>query len=73
MQPVDARGKACPMPIVLAARAVRGIARGETVVIRADDRAFPRDIEAWCKKTENELVSLEEKPGFHEATVRRCT
>lgn len=61
------------MPIVLTARALNGVARGEMIAVRADDRAFPRDIEAWCKKTENELVSLEEKPGFHEAIIRRCT
>ena len=70
-EPIDAKGKSCPLPIVLLARAVRSAGPGETRVVQADDRAFPADVEAWCRKTGNELVTLRDKGRYFEATVRR--
>ena len=71
MVTIDARGKSCPMPIVLMAKAIRNVEPGDGIVVQADDRAFPKDVEAWCKKTGNRLVSLAEKVGFFEAEIRR--
>jgi TusA-related sulfurtransferase len=71
MQELDARGKSCPLPIVLTAKAVKTLAIGELLAVKADDRAFVPDIEAWCKKTGNELVGIETKEGFFEAKLRR--
>jgi tRNA 2-thiouridine synthesizing protein A len=71
MQTVDARGKSCPMPIVLIAQALRAAASGEKITVQADDRAFPEDIRAWCKKTGHQLLSLESKAGFFEALVKK--
>ena len=71
MQIVDARGKSCPMPIVLVAQALRAAPPGQKISVQADDRAFPEDIRAWCKKTGHELVSLESKAGFFEALVKK--
>jgi tRNA 2-thiouridine synthesizing protein A len=71
MTHVDARGKSCPLPIVLTARAVRQIPPGESLLVLADDRAFLPDIEAWCKKTGHALVSSGLKDGHFEAVVRR--
>jgi tRNA 2-thiouridine synthesizing protein A len=71
MEIVDARGKSCPLPIVLIAKAMRSALPGSTVTVQADDRAFPEDIRAWCRKTSNELLSLESKPGFYEAVVKK--
>jgi len=69
MRTVDARGKSCPLPIVLVAQAARTAASGEKLAIQADDRAFPEDLLAWCKKTGHELLSLESKSGYFEARV----
>lgn len=71
METLDARGKSCPLPIVLIAKALRGVGTGQSLLIQADDRAFPEDVRAWCRKTNNELVSLETKGGFFEAVVKR--
>lgn len=68
---VDARGKSCPMPIVLVSKAIRTLPIGSVVVVQADDRAFPKDIEAWCRKTGHILLSLAEKTGAFEAEIRR--
>ncbi|HWZ92182.1 MAG TPA: sulfurtransferase TusA family protein [Polyangiaceae bacterium] len=71
MEHIDARGKSCPLPIVLTAKALRATPAGQAVTITADDRAFPEDIQAWCRKTSHELVSLETKAGFYEAVVKK--
>jgi tRNA 2-thiouridine synthesizing protein A len=72
MTAIDARGKSCPMPIVLLAKAAKETAPGDTITIQADDRAFPEDIKAWCNKTKNELLSLAEQSGYFEAKIRRA-
>ena len=68
---IDARGKSCPMPIVLLAKAMRTLAPGATLTIQADDRAFPQDVEAWCHKTKNVLLSCAQQTGYFEAVIRR--
>ena len=68
---LDARGKSCPLPIVLLAKALRGASSGARVTVQADDRAFPEDVKAWCRKTGNELASLENKPGYYEAVIKK--
>jgi TusA-related sulfurtransferase len=59
------------MPIVLLAKALRDAGRGSQMTVRADDRAFPEDVKAWCRKTGNELVSLDNRPGYYEAVIRK--
>jgi TusA-related sulfurtransferase len=71
MQQLDARGKSCPLPIVLTAKAMKALAVGDELAVQANDRAFVLDIEAWCKKTGNELLGIETKEGFFEATLRK--
>lgn len=50
---------------------IRGIADGDTIEVRADDRAFPADVAAWCKKTNNALVRLETRTDGHFAVVQK--
>ncbi len=69
--PLDARGLACPMPIVKAKLTIRNIADGETLEVLADDAAFPADVRAWCAMTGHELVSLEEDGGHVTALIRK--
>jgi TusA-related sulfurtransferase len=56
---------------VLIAKALRGVGAGGSLLIQADDRAFPEDVRAWCRKTNHEFVSLETKVGFFEAVVKK--
>jgi TusA-related sulfurtransferase len=68
---LDMRGRACPAPIVELMRAVRAIGDGDTVEIIADDRAFPADVAAWCRKTNNALLSLDKRADAHVAVIRK--
>lgn len=68
---LDMRGRACPAPIVELMRAMRGLREGESLEVIADDRAFPADVSAWCKKTHNTLVRLDKSPEGHVAVVKK--
>jgi TusA-related sulfurtransferase len=68
---LDMRGRACPAPIVELMRAVRGMSDGDTIEVCADDRAFPADITAWCRKTQNVLIRIDSKDEIHVAVVRK--
>ena len=59
------------MPIVLVAKAAARRQLRQRIVVQADDRAFPEDIQAWCKKTGHELLSLDNKPGYYEAVIKK--
>ena len=69
---VDARGKFCPMPIVVLSKEMRAMSSGDLLSMLADDPAFPADVEAWCTKTGNVLVSLTSEAGHYRATVRKA-
>ena len=68
---LDARGQSCPLPIVLVAKAIKALPVGDRIVVSADDRAFIPDIQAWCRKTGHELISVENRPSHVEATIRK--
>ena len=68
---LDMRGRACPAPIVELMRAIRGVDDGDTVEVIADDRAFPADVAAWCRKTNNALVKLDTRADGHVAVIRK--
>lgn len=60
---VDARGTACPMPIIMAARAARGLASGSVLTVLATDVAARYDVPAWARMTGNTFVGEKETDG----------
>jgi TusA-related sulfurtransferase len=52
-------------------RVIRGMRDGDVVEIIADDRAFPADVTAWCRKTQNALISVDTRDDTHVALVRK--
>ena len=57
---IDARGMQCPGPIVEVFKAMKTAQPGDEVNIQVSDKGFLEDIKTWCRKTGNELVSLED-------------
>ena len=48
---VDARGLRCPLPLIRARAALRGLAAGDTLVVLADDPEAPIDLAALAFDT----------------------
>jgi TusA-related sulfurtransferase len=67
---VDCRGKRCPAPVMMVAKAARQVRAGDELTILADDEAFALDLKAWCRASGNELLSLDSKGDASEAKVR---
>ncbi len=60
---VDARGKACPVPIIMLAKAARSLAPGAELTVLATDPAARYDVPAWARMTGNHFVGESETDG----------
>ena len=56
---LDARGLACPMPLVKARQALMVVDQGATICIVATDPASEADFENFCEATGHKLLSFE--------------
>ena len=56
-QSVDARGLACPLPILRAKKALANMQSGEVLQVLTTDRGAVRDFQAFCRQTGNALLS----------------
>ena len=73
MAEIDTRGLKCPMPIIKLSAELRKQALGAELTVVADDKGFPPDLRAWCEKTGQELVSLDDtNPARLVGVVRRA-
>ena len=64
-------GMKCPRPLFEVNKAMKTLAAAEILVVHADDPAFPPDIQAWCRRTGHELVSLGTMAGRFTAHIRK--
>lgn len=62
-QTIDSRGAFCPGPLTDLFKAYRSAAQGDELELLATDPAAKSDVTAWCARTGNELVSVDE--GAH--------
>ncbi|WP_147804967.1 sulfurtransferase TusA family protein [Alkalicoccus halolimnae] len=58
---LDAKGLACPMPIVKTKKAMNDIESGEILEIHATDKGAKADLAAWSKSGGHELVDQSEE------------
>lgn len=60
---VDARGKACPLPIIMLANAARDLAAGTELTVLATDVAARYDVPAWARLTGHDFVGESKTDG----------
>ena len=70
-QTVDCVGLYCPMPIVKTSQAIKGMTAGQVLEVIADDAGIKSDMPAWCDKTGNECLGIEEGEGEIKVYVRK--
>ncbi|OIK13360.1 sulfurtransferase TusA family protein [Bacillus sp. MUM 13] len=70
-QVLDAKGLACPMPIVKTKKAISEMASGEILEIHATDKGAKNDLAAWSKSTGNELVNSVEEAGVLKFWIKK--
>ncbi|MBM7573258.1 sulfurtransferase TusA family protein [Aquibacillus albus] len=53
---LDAKGLACPMPIVRTKKAINELADGDILEVHATDKGAKSDLTAWAKSGGHELL-----------------
>jgi len=70
-QVLDAKGLNCPLPILKAKKALKGMAAGQTLEVQATDPGSVADFAAFCKQTGNELLSSITDGAVYRFEIRR--
>ena len=60
---LDAKGLACPMPIVRTKKAINELEVGQILDIHATDKGAKNDLAAWAKSGGHELLTDVEEDG----------
>lgn len=68
---IDARGAACPGPLLDAKKAMPGVPLGSVVEIWSSDPVTKSDISAWSGKVGHEFLGVLEADGYDRVLVRR--
>lgn len=57
---LDAKGLACPMPIVKTRKEIKSMNVGEILEVHATDKGALKDFQAWAKSSGHELLETNE-------------
>ncbi len=68
---VDARGLACPLPILRAKKALSTLASEQLLRVLATDPGSVRDFQAFSRQTGNELVEQKQVGTVWSHVIRR--
>ena len=68
---IDARGMACPGPLLTLIGAIRAGQVGDTYEVLSSDAGSRTDIPAWVAKAKQELVDVIEEEGCARFIVRK--
>ncbi|MFP7159675.1 sulfurtransferase TusA family protein [Priestia aryabhattai] len=58
---LDAKGLACPMPIVRTKKAMNELETNQILEVHATDKGFKNDLAAWSKSGGHEVVEQTEE------------
>ena len=68
---VDARGSACPGPLLEAKKGIGTIAVGQILEIWSGDANTKNDIPRWCQKVGHEFLGFLEADGYDRLFIKR--
>ena len=67
----DARGVACPGPLLEAKKAMGSVSVGQVVEVRSNDAGSRKDIPVWAAKIGHEYLGQVEADGYDRHIIRR--
>ena len=68
---LDARGLACPMPLLQAKRALNAMAVGERLQVLATDQGSVRDFRVFAQQSGHSLLASEEAGGVYRYLIQK--
>jgi Predicted redox protein, regulator of disulfide bond formation len=69
---LDARGMYCPGPVMETAKAMKQLNSGEVLEILATDPAAKPDIEAWARRTGNQVLEVQQQGDAVRILVKKA-
>lgn len=68
---VDARGTACPGPLLEAKKSIGTIKAGDIMEVLSADEGTKVDIPKWCNKQGHEYLGTVEESGFFRIFLKK--
>ncbi|MGD0122164.1 MAG: sulfurtransferase TusA family protein [Candidatus Limnocylindrales bacterium] len=68
---IDARGAACPGPLLEAKKGMGKVAVGDVIEVWSSDPVTKSDIGAWAGKVGHEFLGVIEDDGYDRVFIRR--
>jgi tRNA 2-thiouridine synthesizing protein A len=68
---LDARGLACPLPIVKTRKALNELTTGQVLRVMATDSGSVADMKAFSEQTGNELLASSQEGGMYLFYLKR--
>ena len=68
---VDARGTACPGPLLEAKKAIGAIDSGQTMEVLSSDEGTKKDLPKWCNKKGHDFLGIVEEPGYFKVFMKK--
>jgi tRNA 2-thiouridine synthesizing protein A len=69
---VDARGAACPGPLLEAKKAMGAVAVGDVLELWSSDSQTKNDVEAWAGKVGHGFLGVVATDGYERVFIRRA-
>lgn len=69
---LDCIGMACPLPVIKTAKAMKEMPMGEVLELLASDPGVEPDMNAWARRTGNELISIEKIDQIFRVLLRKA-
>lgn len=70
-QVLDAKGLACPMPLIRTKKAIDTLSSGQILEIHATDKGAKNDLAAWAKAGGHELVDHSEEANVLKFWIKK--
>jgi len=68
----DARGSACPGPLLEAKKSIGGVPVGGVLEILTTDPQTKSDMNAWCAKVGHGFMGVAEADGYERVFIKRA-
>jgi TusA-related sulfurtransferase len=69
---IDARGTACPGPLLAAKKSLGEIESGEIMEILSSDEGTKRDVPKWAMKKGHEYLGTVEESGYFRIFMKKA-
>ena len=69
---LDTKGLNCPLPVLRAKKAIKDVPPDGILQVLATDPGAPKDFEAFCRATGNQLLDSKEENGVYVLTIQKA-